>query len=175
MRRHHVVRVYVLRSLAGDNPGSNTKAAASECLWCNQCHVEKLSHCSHVLNLMSRLHVPWCVFFFFFWHLKLERAAVLRDHSVCSDLLLLHSDRDSCEATHSNSNPPYTHTQNICLPCSPPPPLAFEDTRLCNRKDNPPLWSARSGFFLMFIFNNGLFSYRSFTFSVSTGHIYFFR
>lgn len=89
-----------------------------------------------------------------------------------ADLLLLCSDRDSCEAAHSSSNPPHPTPSPKCLPTHTP---EYEDTRICNRKDNPPLWSARSGFFIMFISNDKLFSYMTFSFSASAGQIYFFR
>lgn len=67
-----------------------------------------------------------------------------------------------------------SHTLKRRLQTSPHS-AQFEETQICNRKDNPPLWSTRCGFFLLFISNYKLFSYRSFTFSVSAGQIYFSR
>lgn len=175
MHCHHVDSV--LCSLVGDNPASHTNASIFRLLLV---HSMSCSHDIHVLNLMSRLNVPRC-FRFFVYHVICFNGGCKRraGHSwVTFTFSMFRSAaaplRQLWSHTLEQQHHPPPPSPPKCLPAHPTP-YAFEDTRICNRKDNPPLWSARNGFFLMFISNYKLFSYSRFTFSVSAGQIYFFR
>lgn len=135
---------------------------------------------AELLSLMSRVGVLQSVRFFWTKRHQVSWAALtvsvhgaqvspgLLSHSVYSEPLLLLTAQIGTVAM------PHTQAASFALQTSPSS-VPLEETQICNRKDDPPLWSARSGFFLLFISNYKLFSYRSFTFSVSAGQIYFSR
>lgn len=166
MHCHHVVCLSVLRSLVGDNPGSKTNASSFRVLTVHSMSRRKtIPSLTHVEPHVSP-SCPWC-----FCLLICSRfnsgCKRCPGHSWVNFTFSLF--RSAAAPLRQGTPPP----PSKCLPTRAP--YMFEDTRICNRKDNPPLWSAKSGFFLMFISNYKLFSYGRFTLSVSAGQTYFFR